>query len=219
MKRNVTLEQISDGRLYDANDLVKCDCHGCADCSDCCKGMGESVVLDPYDVYRLTNGLNKSFMDLIAGELISLSVIDGLILPHLNMNGNVCRFLNDEGRCSIHNIRPSICRLFPLGRYYENGDFKYFLQKGECLCENKTKIKVKKWVDEPDFAKHESFVNTWHYYLYEVAGKSVDLSQDKQKEVCIKILEVFFIRPYSSNFFEEFSERLNGSERTDLLQT
>ena len=26
MKRNVTLEEISDGNLYEANDMVKADC-------------------------------------------------------------------------------------------------------------------------------------------------------------------------------------------------
>ena len=26
MRREVTLEEISDGRLYDANDMVKADC-------------------------------------------------------------------------------------------------------------------------------------------------------------------------------------------------
>ena len=31
MKRQVTMEEISDGRLYDANDMVKADCHDCED--------------------------------------------------------------------------------------------------------------------------------------------------------------------------------------------
>lgn len=29
MRREVTLEEISDGRLYDANDMVKADCQDC----------------------------------------------------------------------------------------------------------------------------------------------------------------------------------------------
>ena len=39
MKRNVTLEEISDGNLYEANDMVKADCQDCKGCSDCCQGM------------------------------------------------------------------------------------------------------------------------------------------------------------------------------------
>ncbi len=57
MRREVTLEEISDGRLYDANDMVKADCQDCKGCHDCCTGMGDSVLLDPYDVCRLSRGL------------------------------------------------------------------------------------------------------------------------------------------------------------------
>lgn len=54
MLRNVDLSEISDGKLYDANDMVKADCKGCEGCSACCRGMGKSIVLDPLDVHRLT---------------------------------------------------------------------------------------------------------------------------------------------------------------------
>ncbi|MBD8992317.1 MAG: YkgJ family cysteine cluster protein, partial [Blautia sp.] len=47
MRREVSLEEISDGRLYELNDMVKADCQDCAGCHDCCEGMGDSVVLDP----------------------------------------------------------------------------------------------------------------------------------------------------------------------------
>lgn len=40
MKRNVNLEEISDGRLYDENDMVKAGCDDCKGCSACCRGMG-----------------------------------------------------------------------------------------------------------------------------------------------------------------------------------
>lgn len=32
MRREVTLEEISDGRLYEANDMVKADCQDCKGC-------------------------------------------------------------------------------------------------------------------------------------------------------------------------------------------
>ena len=45
MRREVTLEEISDGKLYDANDMVKADCQDCKGCCDCCKGMRASGPL------------------------------------------------------------------------------------------------------------------------------------------------------------------------------
>ena len=58
MERNVDMSEVSDGKLYGINDMVKAGCNDCKGCSACCQGMGNSIVLDPYDVYRLTTGLN-----------------------------------------------------------------------------------------------------------------------------------------------------------------
>lgn len=103
-------------RFYEWNDMVKADCHDCRGCSECCRGMGSSILLDPLDIFNLTKNLQKSFEELLT-ESVELAVEEGLILPHLNMVGaeEKCAFLNEEGRCSIHGFRPGLCRTFPLG--------------------------------------------------------------------------------------------------------
>lgn len=115
MLRNVDLQEISDGKLYGSNDMVKADCGGCKGCSSCCRGMGESILLDPFDLFRLCKGTSRTFEELMDTAL-ELHVVDGIILPSLKMCGpdESCHFLNTEGRCSIHPYRPGICRLFPL---------------------------------------------------------------------------------------------------------
>ena len=59
---------------------------------------------------------------------VELNVVDGVILPNLKMQGTreACAYLDAAGRCSIHPYRPGICRLFPLGRHYENGGLFIF---------------------------------------------------------------------------------------------
>ena len=86
MKREVNMKEISDGKLYGPNDLVKADCGDCHGCFACCQKMGQSIVLDPLDIYRLTKHLNVSFEQLLADK-IELNVVDGLILPNLKMSG------------------------------------------------------------------------------------------------------------------------------------
>ena len=115
MERRVNMEEISDGKRYTGNDLVRADCHDCEGCSACCRGMGNTIQLDPMDIYRLTKGLSMTFEQLLASA-VELQLVDGLILPNLKMTGETmaCSFLNEEGRCSIHPFRPGICRLFPL---------------------------------------------------------------------------------------------------------
>ena len=143
-------------------------------------------------------------------------MVDGVILPNLLEAGTeeVCTFLNKEGRCSIHSIRPGVCRLFPLGRYYEGGGFRYFLQTGECRKEPKTKVKLKKWLDTPDLARYEKFVNDWHYFLEAVEHIIGDLSNEATaKKINLYILQNFFLLPFTGDFYEEFDRRLTEARR------
>lgn len=215
MRREVDINEISDGNLYGPNDMVKADCGDCKGCSACCQGMGESIVLDPYDVYRLTKGLNLSFEALL-DDKFELGVYDGMILPHLKMSGanEACAFLNSEGRCSVHTIRPGICRLFPLGRFYENGGFKYFLQIHECKNQNRTKVKVKKWIDTPDLKQNEVFVNKWHDFVNEIQDKMMQVKDDALfKKVNMFLLQQFFIERYhDEDFYKQFDERLEKAK-------
>ena len=84
MKREIDIRDISDGKMYELNDLVKADCGDCSGCSSCCKGMGTSIVLDPLDVFRLTKGLNCTFEVLLQNK-VELNVVDGIVLPNVRM--------------------------------------------------------------------------------------------------------------------------------------
>ena len=212
MKRNVDMKDISDGKLYDLNDMVKADCNDCKGCSACCRGMGESIQLDPLDIYNLTIGLNTTFEQLLAGA-IELNVVDGVILPNLNMNNTKesCHFLNEEGRCTVHAFRPGICRLFPLGRYYENGSFQYFLQTHECKNENRTKVKVKKWIDTPDVKRYDSYINQWHYFLKDLQQIAAeDEEGTAAKTISMYVLKQFYLTPFQAeaDFYGQFERRM-----------
>lgn len=221
MRREVTLEEISDGKLYDANDMVRADCGDCQGCSACCKGMGESICLDPLDVYRLSRHLACRPEELL-DKHIELHVMDGNILPSLIMAGKEerCTFLNEQGRCSIHEARPGICRLFPLGRFYENGGFRYFLQVHECRRENRSKIKVRKWIDTPDVKRYEQFVTDWHYFLKDVQ-EILERSGESElsKSLNLYVLKQFYMKPYeeSEDFYLQFYQRLEQARKLVAL--
>ncbi|MDD3413748.1 MAG: YkgJ family cysteine cluster protein [Lachnospiraceae bacterium] len=213
MKRNVSLDEISDGKLYQLNDMVKADCADCRGCSSCCKGMGNSIVLDPYDVYRLSIATGKSFQQLLTDHL-DLSMKDGVILPTLRMVGEEesCSFLSKEGRCEIHTYRPGICRLFPLGRFYENHSFQYFLQIHECEKKNRLKIKVHKWIDTKDPIRYDAYILDWHYYLNDFSEKILAASsEEEQKELIKYILLQYYYKGFETDqdFYEQFYHRRN----------
>ena len=86
MRREMDLEEVSDGKLYTARDLVKMGCQDCRGCWQCCTGMGTSVILDPWDIFHLEQGTGQDFPELLTSAL-ELNVVDGIFLPNLRMGG------------------------------------------------------------------------------------------------------------------------------------
>ncbi len=211
MISNVRLDAVSDGRLYDINDMVKADTGGCEGCSACCHGVGELVVLTPFDVHEIRRQGNATFDHLLEDRL-ELRLDDKLLLPHLKMVGEAerCSFLDPHDRCSIHGFRPNICRLFPLGRAYEQDDFKYFLQTGACTKTHLLKIKVKKWIGIENYAANKAFLLAW-YQLVKALAFRMKFIRDEQelKAVQEELLDTFYRLPADNDdFYAEFFKRL-----------
>ena len=209
-------------KLYDNNDMVKVGCHDCKGCSDCCQDMGQSIWIDPYDVYQLTQNLGKTFEELLAREL-EFHVEDGLILPNIRMVGETtpkCSFLNKEGRCAVHGFRPGFCRLFPLGRNYEDGKLTYFLLDGACPVSNKSKMKVNKWLNVPCIKDYETYLVEWHTLTKWLRQFYADNAENEAviKAINLQFLQIFYLTPYNeTDFYEQFYMRLEQMQT--FLQT
>lgn len=217
MERNCSLDEISDGKLYGLHDMVKVGCNDCKGCSACCQDMGNTIVLDPYDCVQLMRNQQCTFEELLV-DRIELNIVDHVILPNLRMSEslNQCNFLNEEGRCSIHSSRPGLCRIFPLGRFYQDNSFTYILQVKECVKETKTKIKVSKWIDIENVRENQKFINDWHYFLKEIQGiMEEEQEEENRKKLMMYILHTFYISPYTDpeNFYQEFNTRLEKTKR------
>lgn len=214
MKRNVDINEISDGRLYSSGDMVKADCHDCEGCSECCRGMGSSIILDPMDIWRIQKGIGKGFQALLEEGKIELNMADGMILPDLKMDTEreACPFLDSRGRCSIHACRPGLCRLFPLGRYYEENGFKYFIQIHECRKQDRGKIKIKKWLGIPNLKAYENYIMEWHAFLNQCENALETLSEENVRILEMYVLRRFYETAYmaadENGFYDEFSSRL-----------
>ena len=214
MYRDVDINEISDGHRYQANDMVKVGCRDCEGCSSCCRDMDRSIILDPYDIYQITTALNISFDMLLAAEkpLIELNMADGLLLPNIKMqeDTNACGFLSEDGRCKIHPYRSGFCRLFPLGRIYEDGHFDYFLQVDECDFPDKVKVKIKKWLDIPNLRRYEEFILRWHDLTADVRDEIANISeQNELSKFMVYFLSVFYKEPYEQDksFYDQIEER------------
>lgn len=216
MEREIDLKEVSDGKLYTAGDMVKIGCNDCTGCSECCRMVGDTIILDPYDLYQLEQALHTGFEELMMDK-IELRMVDGVVQPNLKIRekGQGCVFLSDEGRCTIHRYRPGFCRMFPMGRIYEGETFRYFLQVHECPYPGKTKVKLKKWMGIPELSRYEEYIKTWHFFLKQaqeiIRGME---NQEMIKSFTMYLLNQFYVNQYDvkENFYSQFEERMEHAK-------
>lgn len=212
MRSTNILDEISDGKLYDIEDTVKADTCGCNGCNDCCCDVGELVVLTPFDIYEMVSYLGTEFDELI-GNKIELRKNNKISLPYLKMqdDNKNCSFLNEEGRCMIHSKRPNICRLFPLGRAYQDDTFKYFLQVGNCPKEDLKDVKVKEWVGIENYDENKVFILEWHKFIKALGFRLKFVRDEKELEEINEVLLDSFYRlkvGEGENFYSVFFKDL-----------
>lgn len=205
--------------LYSANDMVKAGTNDCRGCSQCCRGMGDSILLDPYDIYMLQTATGQTFSQLLQ-EKIGLHVEEGLILPAMKIqeDTDACGFLK-EGRCSIHDYRPGLCRLFPLGRNYDEQGIRYFMLDDACSAGNRTKVKIKKWLDVELLPRYEEYLIVWHDIRKNIQQKIMERKSDEYThQVNVAFLEIFYQMPYQvqQDFYPQFEQRCQSEKAAGI---
>ena len=201
----------SDGKFYSLNDMARTDCHDCTGCSDCCEGMGDSILIDPYDIYQFNQNL-FSFDQLLSKGYIELSLDKGLIVPHIKMSDftDACPFLKEK-RCSVHDYRPGMCRLFPLGRDYTEGKLEYILLDKSCPKTDRSKVKINKWIGIEPAKKYHEYLQTWQQMAEVIAAAT----EEQAHELTMRIMHSFYVSDYTvdRDFYEQFNERVNMYKR------
>lgn len=203
-------------KLYSADEMARISCRSCSGCGECCRGMGDTIHLDPYDVRELEIHTGMSFMELLQ-DRIDFRVEDGMILPNLSMDpdSGACSFLGADGRCTIHPFRPGICRLFPLGRNYEGEGFHYFVVEGACPKRDLSKVKIRRWLDIPRLSVYENYIGRWHAFVRDEQRALRDMRGAEQRKMRnMALLNIFFIENYPADrdFYEVFEERMHRAQ-------
>ena len=115
MERHINLNEISDGRLYNLNDMVRADCGDCRGCFACCTGMGRSIVLDPLDIFHLTANLQCGFQELLAGPLAQRGGRDHSAQSENERAGGALRLFEPGGALFDPSLPTRLLPDFPAG--------------------------------------------------------------------------------------------------------
>ena len=93
---------------------LSCDAAGCD--SNCCT-RSAPVILNPYEIALICRQSSLSYEDLL--DIVETDRANGFPLVMLPRDPS-CHFWTGKG-CGIYEARPLACRLYPLGRVYDNG--------------------------------------------------------------------------------------------------
>ena len=90
----------------------------CRRCGKCCKNQ-DTILFNARDIYNIAKKLGKTTIQVIE-ECAEVYIGNSSRLPMVHMvpvgRQRRCPLLLDDGRCSVHDCKPTVCALYPLGR-------------------------------------------------------------------------------------------------------
>ena len=125
-----------------------------------------------------------------------------LPLVIIRFENNRCPFLRSYG-CQIHQVKPSICRRYPLGKvteFKEGGkkEIIYFMQQLDHRCQGlevNSKTTVGEFLKESEMEVYDEAGEIWNDIVTE-GGKIVNLIEEHEhKEVVYEILSQVLYDP------------------------
>jgi len=144
----------------------------CEACGNCCRKRAEPILLTGIDILNIARAKQITTRDVI--EKYTTTYIGGssklplAVLKEREYDGS-CSFLR-AGKCSIQNDKPIVCRMYPLGRYFDPRDdsVNYFMIDGGAQCGNPDTAKtwtLKEWLDAFDIKKYDDDTLVWNQVL------------------------------------------------------
>ena len=147
----------------------------CKQCGKCCTRRNEPIMITGVDLFYMARALKVNQMDFIKANCL-VYIGDGSKLPVMVLKETKtgrCPLLKNN-RCSVHDDKPTVCKLYPLGRFTtsdENDSYKYFIQPVECAgCHNAKEQTLKKWLDSFGINDRDEASKRWTGLMYKLVN-------------------------------------------------
>jgi Fe-S-cluster containining protein len=179
----------------------------CKQCGKCCD---ETIIqLAPYDIKNICNALKittKEFHE----KYSMFRPFDQIPRCYLR-NRPKCPFKENKN-CTIYLNRPLRCRLFPLGRVYENNEVFIVLPEEKCMGFNTgKKQKISEWLEGQSVFNLDKESADWNNFLIKLKDNPI-IKKEGFKEM---FKEVFynFNDPNVSmkELYENFNQKILDS--------
>ncbi len=185
-------------------------CHPGVPCfTKCCQDI--TIVLTPYDVLRLKNGLGISSDEFLEKHTLIVpqekSLIPMVILK-MNEDDKRCPFVSKTG-CSVYNDRPWSCRMYPLD-VNDDGTFSLITDRSKCLgLEENDTWKISDWLSDQKIDPYEEMNEQLSGITIPLQAQGLDIDNPK-------IHKMTFMALYNLDKFREFVFKSTFLERLEV---
>lgn len=166
----------------------------CRKCGKCCTHQ-HTIIFTARDIFMIAKKLETTPEKVIeAYAEVYIGPQSNIPIVHMLPRGKraECPFLKD-GKCSIHDSKPTTCALFPLGRVMteimtgEKKSVKYFLQNINCGSRKQTHT-VREWLSRFNIPENDEFFLLWSDTVAALAVGFRSLIEMEDSEQTIRML-------------------------------
>lgn len=195
----------------------------CTQCGKCCINR-EDIMLNPFDLFRASKELEmtpqdfvKTYCDTYLGETSRIPIV------RIQPRGTIkrCPLLKDR-KCSIHNAKPTVCALFPIGRAFRieagkldekpiaTDQIEYIFNDPHCGDNSETHT-VREWLEAFGIPLQDEFFAKWQDVILHL-GPSIQKCIDQFNEETVdRVITLCYVKLYldydtSKDFWPQFIE-------------
>lgn len=172
----------------------------CRRCGKCCIHQ-DMIIFNARDIFNIAKKKGMTMQQVVeAYTEVYIGRNSRIPIIHLLSNGpkGACPLLANS-RCSVHDCKPTVCALFPLGRVAINrtddqapgeGEMpaiKYILNDHSCGSAKKVNT-VRSWLAKFGIPEQDEFYLLWNKVLMSLAPAVMKLEEEKVSEPALEML-------------------------------
>ena len=190
--------------------LFKFSCNLGVSCfTRCCQDI--TIVLTPFDVLRLKNGLEISSNEFLEKHTIIVPKekrLIPLVMLKMNEDNKKCPFVSQKG-CIVYDDRPWPCRMYPLDMN-DDGTFRLITDASRCLgLKENNKQKICDWMEEQGVSLYDEMNEYFSSLTIQLQSQELDIDNPK-------IQQMTFMALYNIDKFKDFVFKSTFLDRLEV---